>query len=133
MKKSILFFALFIFIANAKAQWIKMPITGASVDQYIDPSRIDKKRNPYPALWLLTDYKNQDQKSAFDNKYYKSVVALFEVDCNSKKYRLANAYYYQNSMGEGKIVDSINNDTGRFSTPPPNSPPEGYIKIICSN
>lgn len=132
MKGVLIALSLMAIILNAEAQWTKLPITGSPLDQYVDLTKIDKKRKPYPALWVLNDFRNEEKKNAF-GKSYKSTVVLYEINCSSRRLRVTTAYYYQNSMGEGQIVDSIDTDLDNFYTPPPNTAPELYIKLVCSN
>lgn len=131
MKRGLLALSLIAIIFNAEAHWTKLPFTDSTVDQYIDPTRIDNKRKPYPALWVLVDFRNEVKKNAF-GKLYKSHIILYDIDCISRKLKIGVVYYYQNGMGEGQVVDTLETNMDKFITPPPYSPGEFYIKLVCS-
>lgn len=118
----------FLLIASlsASAGWEPLPFTDTDVTHYIDKERIDRNRKPYPGLWVLIDY----GKTVVYEKH-KSVVMYVEFNCQAKKSRISIAYAYEKPMGQGKILNTLN-EFDDFHMPPPSSPPEYYRLLVCN-
>lgn len=117
---------LSIYSLTASAEWELLPFTDTDIKHYIDVNRIDRDRKPFPGLWVLMNLSR-----AANVKKHKSVVLYTEFNCAAKKHRISIAYTYEREMGKGKILDTIEMTDG-FQMPPPGSPPEFYMQVVCS-
>ena len=122
----VVFLASLITSFSSNAAWEKLDFTDTDVHHYIDIKRIDKNRKPYPGLWVLTDFPVPSSGHS-----YKSVVSYIEFDCALKKSRFNIIYAYDERVGKGKISQTFDTPS-QFKMPPPGSPPEFYMTILCS-
>ena len=110
------------FNSNADFDWKKVgKNTGGSVF-FVDKSSIKKTRN-ITYFYLLADYSKPDQGVL-------SVKTYIEGNCNKSKYRFLKDIYFAEPMGNGNIIETIN-EAGEW-TPYDNSQIMGVImKYVC--
>lgn len=67
-----------------------------------------------------------------DNLPYKSWVTTYEFDCENKKYRDPSYTLYDQNMGKGNPIKTVNSDENkRFYLVPPLELMDFYMKAAC--
>ena len=147
MKKIIIMTILLIVSTNALAEWVYL--TSSSDSKVYFNSRPTKKRGHKIKLWTLTDFEKHQligEETGYhtgsgsldralgiehNEKYYKSLVQVFEYDCAEETSVQIGITAYSANMGAGKIIDS-SNERGSPSEIIPDTIGEAEYEFACN-
>ena len=124
--KRILTIFLLLFSINGYCEWTKV---NDSVDftSYMDKKTIKRNGNTVK-IWQLLDYKTpQELKSG----KYKSSVILFEYDCKEEQRRILSLVEYEDQMGIGKPILTID-EYDKWTYVKPNTHDFIMMKFLCN-
>lgn len=106
-------------------EWI---YAGTSVrnELYYIKTKTLEKYNSDIKFWVKINIPSYKIK----NKYYKNIteMALFEVNCSTKKYAILQSVY---SNYKGEVIAEFNKDSSELSYSTPDSMAESVIDISC--
>lgn len=126
MRNIILMLLLALVSSNAKAGWNSVgTVKGTTL--YYDPATLQRNLGNTVEMWSLLDYKTVQKVR---EKVYLSSKTLYEFDCVLQEYRILSRSYHSGSMGEGKVVASINKFR-EWQLMPPETIISVLIKIAC--
>jgi hypothetical protein len=112
---------------NSFGEWIYVTSDVDNVDYiYVDNESIIKKER-YLYFWELDDYGTSLVKS----EMVLSAKAYYEVNCQTKAYKILSDYYYSNQMGNGEIVHQSNVAETEWSYTEPDSMGAKLITFSC--
>ena len=123
--KVILFTTLLLFSINGFAyNWEKITETEEGHSLYVDVDNI-KKHNGLVYFWVLGDKYEQGENGVY------SYVVKFKVNCEVGKQTELDATFFNQQMGEGRIVGKLNRNEINYPRPGTH----GYIemKYACDN
>lgn len=125
MKTLIPIFLLF-FSVNGYCGWFKV-VESDSTTTYIDDSKISKK-DKFIRVWTLN---NMTKPRKLDNGMtYQSYISLTEIDCREDRMRELSTTLYQDEMGKGSVLISLN-EVSKWSFSPPGSVGDNLVKFSC--
>ena len=124
--KKVLVLLLLMVSTSVFAEWTKIGENG-SLNAYVDFGSIRKSGNKIEML-KLGDFKAVQQTK--DNRYL-STVSIDEYDCEEKKSRLLNFYWYSGNMGEGEVVYSQSNIKEEYHSIITDTFAEIFFKAAC--
>ena len=129
MKKILMMLMLLVSTNVLAVDWVKVSESADhSYTFYVDPQSIRRDGNKV-RVWVLTDYKSVKVSG---NKTYLSSVARDEYDCFEDTQRNIDIHAYQEKMGTGGIVVSVQNRTEPAISLPPGSMGAETLKIVCA-
>ena len=114
---------LFIpFFAKADFNWKKIGQNVNGSAFFVEKASIKKNSNKV-FFYLLTDYNRP-------NNNVLSVTAYIEGNCNQYSWRFLKDIYYAEPMGNGDVIDTIN-EVGEWNSSIKNSIMEKVMKYVC--
>tara|TARA_Y100001934_G_C12318511_1_gene758852 strand:- start:58 stop:456 length:399 start_codon:yes stop_codon:yes gene_type:complete len=111
----------------AHAEWTKVTEDKNGTTFYVDLERIRKHKGKV-YYWQIQDRKELSKISGdLSNKAY------LEVECGPFRQRTLSLSSYANSMAEGTKLKGVEAFSERWFYPPPNSPVETVLKVVCNH
>lgn len=128
MKKVVVFCAL-VSSTSAFAEWVL--ISFSDLGRYYMSSDIPVPTGQIRNAWLLTDY--MESQKIMDNQTFRSVKSLHRVNCVSSMIQDVRFVYYNRSMGEGSVIESIEMLSNDWEYIVPDSVGSALFKVTCNN
>lgn len=107
------------------AEWSKVGGTH-KFDRYVDMTTVGST-DQQATLWTLRDY---HVERAIPRGAYRSVRIKRQYDCHEKKSRPLHVRYYQQPMGQGRVLYAAQ-ATRAWSRVIPGSDDEREMKVAC--
>ena len=114
---------LMLAATPAWAEWVKYDENERGIF-YFDPATIRKDGNLRKA-WESIDHKNPGESGE------RSARLLIEYDCKKERYRRLSGFLFSGPMVSGDILVS-SSAPGAWDYPPPGTPAETILKLVCS-
>jgi hypothetical protein len=124
MKKLLVLLISLMISFNSFGEWSF--ISQGKVDEYyVDFDKISKN-NGYVYYWTLTNFPSPPYAEG------KSSLEFYEVSCNPPIKQRRKAYYFYNStMGKGKMSPVFDTSTGPWEYKIPGSIREKLLEAVC--
>ena len=127
MKKLLLMFALLfstaMYSSPVRAEWTKLGDVDGNTF-YLDLERI-RKHDGYVYFWDLVDYLKPTETGVWSVKVYT------QGDCKLFRVKRLSFSFHKEPMGNG-TADTSNPIDKDWFYPPPESPAETVLKLVCS-
>ena len=129
MKRLLLGLMLLVTATAASAEWTRIASGGnGELIEYVDRATIRRNGN-LVKMWDLADHKTIQKGAAGES--YLSSKSQQEYECKEEKVRTLAFTWFDEQMGNGKVVYSVGNARGEWSPIEPESMGEALWKIAC--
>ena len=127
MKKLLILLFSLLISFNSYGEWIYVTSDVDEVDYYYVDNESIIKKGRYLYFWELDDYGASLVKTAT----VLSAKAYYEVNCQTKAYKILSDYYYSNQMGNGDLVHQSNVADTEWTYTAPGNIDEVLITFSC--